>query len=638
MGTQQQDSRRAPSDGAETRLPILGVIEALERLCTAQAEPAEFVRQLLVGFVAVAEAPYGAFWQVDRASGELAPSVELSPGVSEAAARQWRQPLKELAAGVLEQSIIRYRGVSEPAEPVLTGRNYTALGLPVPGERVAGCITVVAESNRPVFSGVGVTLLRLVADLSLLYSAVQGGSQAEDSYRSLSGAWEMVGETLAFTHPREMAQVLADRSRGAFGARRVSVGFVDAGKVRVSAVSGEDVIDRRSNVVRLIEAAQQEVVISGEPGLYDASAAPEQRAAHVTRNPQQERLARAGEATAAYSVPLRRQQDLVAVWSFEFGEGVFSERLARVIDVAAGQMGPLLHLARLNSRGPLRRVRDAATSAAKWVFGREHPWRRVGGLAIIGALAYGAFGVVDFRVSGGCRLEPSLRRIYSAPFGTRIESAPVRPGDTVEALDTLVDFDRLEVDLSLREAKSKREGVKKEVDTYLVQEDKMAEYAEASARLAALEAEIDLLERRLSRTSLKADFAGIVLSGDLTQEIGRPVQMGEPLIEVAPLDEFVLEVEIDQGDVSYLREGQAGRFTTKAKPDLAIPFSLLRVRPMPEARGGQSRYVAEAVVPNTEGWLRPGMEGAAKIDVGRRNVTWTVTRKLLNWLKLKLWW
>ena len=37
-------------------------------------------------------------------------------------------------------------------------------------------------------------------------------------------------------------------------------------------------------------------------------------------------------------------------------------------------------------------------------------------------------------------------------------------------------------------------------------------------------------------------------------------------------------------------------------------------------------------------WMRPGMEGVAKIDVDRRLYASIWTRKLVNWIRMKLWW
>ncbi|MGD2176058.1 MAG: hypothetical protein PVJ27_11690, partial [Candidatus Brocadiaceae bacterium] len=530
--TTQQDAEKGdagPERGAaDTRLPVLGLIDSLERACGTGVSPEEFVRQLTVAFVGLSEAVYGGFWRADPEKGEVVPVAELSPRVSEGAARQWHPALSELAGGVMEQGIIRYRSVTEPADPVLTGQSYMALGFPVRGqEEVSGCVTLVLERESGVLSGAGIALLRLLAEFGLLYGSSRSAARFERFYKSLSGAWDTVGELLAFTKPQEMAQVLVDRTRSSFEARRVSVGFVHGEKVKVAAISGEDIIDRRSNIARAIEAAQREVVISGEPGLFLGSAEPEERALQVTRNPQQERLARSNDSTAVYSVPLRKEDELVAVWTFEFGEDQFEEELRRVIDVTAGQVGPLLHLARQNSRGPFRRTRDALAAAARWVFGREHPWRKAAVVAAVCVLAFAIFGRTDFNVTGSCRLIPSFRRVYAAPFNTTIQAAPVRPGDTVAEGDLIVRFDRQDLELSLREAMSKRTSVAKEMSTYLVQEEKVPQYAEARARLEALDAEIELLKRRLERTDVRAEFPGIVIEGDLSQDIGRPVQMGE---------------------------------------------------------------------------------------------------------------
>jgi len=221
-----------------------------------------FVHELVAGFVALAEAHYGAFWRPD-AAGRLVPQQELMPRVSNSAARAWAPVLEELAAGVLQQNIIRYHRVPEPADQLLTGETYMALGFPVAGQAlVAGCVTVVVKGDSAVLTGAGVALLRLMSEFGTIYSSADSAAHYKNFYGSLSSAWDVVGEALAFTKPTEIAQVLADKSRAALGAQRVSVGLVKRGKIHVTSISGEDVVDKRSNIVRLIQAAQTEVMIS----------------------------------------------------------------------------------------------------------------------------------------------------------------------------------------------------------------------------------------------------------------------------------------------------------------------------------------------------------------------------------------
>ena len=37
-------------------------------------------------------------------------------------------------------------------------------------------------------------------------------------------------------------------------------------------------------------------------------------------------------------------------------------------------------------------------------------------------------------------------------------------------------------------------------------------------------------------------------------------------------------------------------------------------------------------------WWRPGMTGLARIDVGQRSIAWILTHRMLDNLRLLLWW
>lgn len=624
--------------GSEARIPVLTVIESLEQRALSGASFETMTAEVLKAFVFVSDALYGALWRMDRDRNTLIIACEQMPHVSEPAARGWGRPLGELAASALQQSGVRYRAVSEPADRLMTGQGYVALAIPLRGApAVGGCVTVIVRQGSAITADAGVALLRLLGAFPLLHAAICNAGHFESSYKSLSAAWTLVGEMLVFTHPSDQAQVAVNRARGAFHADRVTMGFIDRDKVTIAAISGEDVIDKRSNAVQLLHAAQMEVVLSGEPGEFSESAQGEERLAQSSRNPQHERLARSRSVRNVLSLPLRREKEIVAVWTFEFGEHAFEEKDRQVMEVAAGQIGPMLHLARQNSRNPLRRGRDLADAAVKWTFGKEHAWRRAVVALGVALLLFAVVGRWTFKVSGNCVLDPSFRRVYGAPFDTTLKSAPVRPGDTVLPGQVIVEFDRDDVEVQLREARSKRTSAEKEMLTYLT-EQKVPQYAESKARHDALVAQVELLEKHLARTIVQADFAGMIVSGDLKQDIGRTVRMGQELIELAPLTELVLKVEVEQDDVVYVREGLRGEFTTKARPGVALPFTVTRVHPVAEVHKGESVYIVEATVPNADGWLRPGMEGAAKISIDRRNVTWVAMRKIFNWLRLKIWW
>ncbi|KKL15504.1 hypothetical protein LCGC14_2504950, partial [marine sediment metagenome] len=80
-----------------------------------------------------------------------------------------------------------------------------------------------------------------------------------------------------------------------------------------------------------------------------------------------------------------------------------------------------------------------------------------------------------------------------------------------------------------------------------------------------------------------------------------------------------------------------GRFASNAKPEETQQFTTARISPGSELRNGRNVYLIEAVADTPPPWLRPGMEGVAKIRIGRRRVWWTVFHKLIDGLRMRLW-
>ena len=91
---QQQGNARPREGSGDTGLPVLGLIERLEQACRPGTPADVFVRELVAGFVALAEAHYGAFWRLDGQSGRVAPQLELTPRVSNGAAKAWTPVLE----------------------------------------------------------------------------------------------------------------------------------------------------------------------------------------------------------------------------------------------------------------------------------------------------------------------------------------------------------------------------------------------------------------------------------------------------------------------------------------------------------------------------------------------------------------
>lgn len=149
-----------------------------------------------------------------------------------------------------------------------------------------------------------------------------------------------------------------------------------------------------------------------------------------------------------------------------------------------------------------------------------------------------------------------------------------------------------------------------------------AQIRQARARLALAQAELD-------RTEIRAPIGGLVISGDLSQRLVSPVQQGEVLFEIAPLDSYRLELFVDERDLPYVTAGMGGDLVLAGRPTAPRAFEIDRITPVSEAREEGTVFLAEARRTDpAPGDLRPGMEGSAKVEAGRALYALSWTRRL----------
>ena len=160
----------------------------------------------------------------------------------------------------------------------------------------------------------------------------------------------------------------------------------------------------------------------------------------------------------------------------------------------------------------------------------------------------------------------------------------------------------------------------------------------ASAQTAQSEAQIALIDEQLGRSELVAPFEGVLVSGDLSQALGAPVERGQILFEIAPLDAYRVVLQVDEQQVIDVHTGQQGELVLSSMPGVRYPLTVKSVTPVNMAKEGRNLFRVEApLTVKPDGRLRPGMEGVAKVSVDERRLIWIWTREFTSWLKRKLW-
>jgi biotin carboxyl carrier protein len=170
----------------------------------------------------------------------------------------------------------------------------------------------------------------------------------------------------------------------------------------------------------------------------------------------------------------------------------------------------------------------------------------------------------------------------------------------------------------------------------------------AQAQADEVAARVRLLEYRIEKARIVSEISGTVVAGDLKKQIGAPVKEGDVLFEVAPLDMLRAELAVPDDQIADVHRAVAkaaeknetvvGELATASYPGVRIPFEVERVSPAAEMVEQRNvfkvRVRLEWIDP---AWMRPGMEGVAKISLGRRSYGWLLTRRVINWVRMKLW-
>jgi len=166
-------------------------------------------------------------------------------------------------------------------------------------------------------------------------------------------------------------------------------------------------------------------------------------------------------------------------------------------------------------------------------------------------------------------------------------------------------------------------------------ETAQAQIAQADAD--KVQAQIELLEYQISQASLISQISGVVVKGDLKRQIGAPVKIGDVLFEVCPLEALRAQLMVPEDEIYDIEVGQVGYLATASYPGERIKFRVGRINPTAEVMNQRNVFKVRVQLLQSYPWIRPGMEGVAKISVGKRRYVWIWTRKIVNWIRMKMW-
>ncbi len=413
---------------------------------------------------------------------------------------------------------------------------------------------------------------------------------------------------------------------------RVSIGFREGRELKLYALSHSARYQSKQNLIKRIEAAIEEAVDQKETLVYPA--------ADDSRYMQQahEELARSHGGKFICSIPLIHNEQVVGGVIFERSSAAtaFLPETVELCEQLAALFAPILEYRRLNDRPLPAKTKELLKSLACGILGRGHLGFKFGVAMTALVLTLLIFVQWDYKVSANSVLEGTIERVITAPEEGYIKEAPARPGDLVTANQQLATLDDRDLKLEKLKWSGKQKQVSKEYREALASRDR-SQIGILRAQLDQAQAQLEILDKKLERTVISAPIGGVIVSGDYTRALGSPVERGQILYKVSPLDQYRVLLDVDESDIAELSVGMEGELTLSAAAEDTFEIVVDKITPVSQAGEGANYFQVEASLVETPEFLRPGMQGVSKIEIGERQLLWIWTHKLVDWLRLKLW-
>jgi biotin carboxyl carrier protein len=411
---------------------------------------------------------------------------------------------------------------------------------------------------------------------------------------------------------------------------------------RCIAVSDTENIDRRMAMIQKLEAAMDECLDQEQPVMYplppnlaDGEVLLTQAITHAHRE-----LAASDARLKIVTIPLRAESKVLGTLLIEAtGPAPIDIGTVELLQAALDLVTPVLEIRRRDDRNLALRAYDSSLRAGSWLVGPKHTAWKLAGVGLMTLLMVAIFVRVPYRVSAPVEIQARNPRTISIPFdGVIRELGPgVEAGAKVEVGQILLKLDTTDLELSALDSMAQITQSEKQADEAMKKND-LAQAQQQQAKAEQARAKLKLFEHRIEQATIRAPIAGTIIAGDVKDRVGSSVKLGDGLFQIADLSDLVILAKVDDRDISLITMEMSGQIAPKSDPSQEFDFHVERIVPLSQAEEGGNAFSVRGKLSETMPWFRPGMEGIAKFNTPERSLIGIVSRRIVDQLRLWLWW
>lgn len=687
-----QESRPSQESIEQTKQQIRTLVSEISQLSRSEIAPEEYYAAFLQKIVSALAAVGGAVWLMAEGRRlQLTYQINISQALLDNSSDDASKHFKLLDHVIRndEGSLVPPLSGAADERGGANPTRYLLVLCPLRSDgHVEGLVEIFQRPDSPPATQRGyLRFLQQMCELAGEWLKTQKLRQFSDRH----SLWAHADQFARIVHEsldlRETTYAVANEGRRLIGCDRVCVAVKKGRKCIVDAISGQDMVESRSNIVTALNNLATKVVATGEPLWYEGNT--------EDLPPQIERAIETyvdeSYAKSVAVLPLHKPKhpDQAARDASTGQVEREHEHLGEVIgaliveqiesDLPKNVIAPRLDLVYEHSARALANAMDHSNmflmpvwrtlGRAKWIVQtRTLPKTlTITGLVLI-ALGVLTFVPKDFYLKAKGSLQPSTKRDVFVDIGGTIDEVKVRDQDRVKKNQPLVMLRNTDLEVQLQDVIGQRQSALEQLNAATDALNRASksysptgegekiklggQKRELLSRIESLNKQLDLLNDKRERLVIRSPLDGIVLlSWDVERSLlNRTVETGQILMSVAnPDGKWELELFMAERRTGKIDEYRKAVKDARTDNDLKVTYILAtdpkttrygtvkhveRITQMHEEEGHTVRILvdldeSEQAITNK----RPGAAVTGKVLCGRRAIGYCWFHEAIEWLQ-----
>jgi len=338
-----------------------------------------------------------------------------------------------------------------------------------------------------------------------------------------------------------------------------------------------------------------------------------------------------------YAIPLHDDTGRVGILSLESSDPDFLSNVhIEMLQVLSGQATVALRNAQMYKEVPFISMLEPVLVRKRKFLAMEKTRRT---LLTIGAVAAFIFLVIfplPMRLAGDAVVAPVHRAQVQPEFEGVVGKVFVHEGQAVKRGQVIAEMESWDRQTALAAAQARYQTAVLQMNHALATNDG-AEAGIQRVQADYWKTEVANAQELLDRSQLRSPIDGVVATPHIETLAGRRLQFGDTFAEVVDASSAVVDVAIDDYDLSLLRIGQNAAIKLNSYPARTFHGTVAVISPKAESQGDSRVFFARVAVPNADGAIRTGMEGRGKVSTGWRMSGYVFFRRTAIWLYSRAW-